>query len=323
MTEVLNSVIELTFFIITIRILIIIATAALITWVVKKVWNAGNKNAPKVHKPKPHNQWTDNWAKNASARPNNRNKYTDPVWPKSEKKWSPTGWYWDEKKGLWIPPDYLNSKQNTKVSEPLTPEERELSKQIHINRSQPTFEEWKATQAKKSPDGAYRYNYIHIPDSETRIEIKIPKTNNPTCKENKAPDNQSKPEIITELEYANTYEAKPILTKNEMRNFRTLDEAAKRKGYTVNLKPRLADIATPRDKDKQYMANFRRISQQHVDFAILDKNLKVIAVVELDDSSHDTEKGKKKDAFKDSVLKDCGYKVIHTRYIWPDILDNV
>lgn len=27
-----------------------------------------------------------------------------------QKKWSPTGWYWDEEKGEWVPPDYLNTE---------------------------------------------------------------------------------------------------------------------------------------------------------------------------------------------------------------------
>lgn len=31
---------------------------------------------------------------------------------KNEPKWYPTGWYWDEKKQSWIPPDYLSKESN-------------------------------------------------------------------------------------------------------------------------------------------------------------------------------------------------------------------
>lgn len=206
------------------------------------------------------------------------------------------------------------------MREPLTPEEKELAKQIHINRSRPTFEEWKAEQMKKPPNGAYHYDYIHIPNNETTIEIKIPKTNK-IVKEEPTLTNTEEQSKAKTSEYANIYEARPILTKNERQNYQTLHEAAIRKGYTVNIKPRLADIASPRNK--KYKADFWRISQKHVDFVILDSNMRVRAVIELDDSSHDTEKGQKRDELVDAVLKDCGYKIIHTRYIWPDILDNI
>lgn len=314
-----------------IGLLMLVGVVALITWVVKKVWNSEGNKSTKTNKPKAHNQWTNDWIQNAQARQNNRYEYTDPIQFRKGEKWSPTGWYWDDKKGKWIPPDYMNSKPNTNMREPLTPEERELAKQIRIDRSHPTFEEWKAAQMKKPPDGAYHYDYIHIPNNETITEVKILRPDKTASvepevksipKEPEKKENKYEP-VKEDSTQANMYEARPILTQNEARNYRTLLEAATRKGYTVNIKPRLADIATPRNKDKQYMANFRRISQKHVDFVILDANMKVRAVVELDDSSHDTEKGKKRDAFVDTVLKDCGYKIIHTRYIWIDILDDI
>lgn len=27
------------------------------------------------------------------------------------KKWSPTGWYWDEDKGVWVPPDFVSEER--------------------------------------------------------------------------------------------------------------------------------------------------------------------------------------------------------------------
>ena len=327
----IETAIGLAFLLVAIRVLIIVGVVALITWVVKKIWNSGNNQKTKANRPKAHNQWTNDWMQNAQARQNNRYEYTDPIQFQKGEKWSPTGWYWDDRKEKWIPPDYLNSKANTRMREPLTPEEQELAKQIRIDRSRPTFEEWKAAQMKKPPDGAYHYDYIHIPNNETITEVKILRPDKIVAKEpekketsvSKAPE---KSETSQNTNHTNNYEAKSILTYNEKRNYKTLKEAADKKGYTVQLKPRMADIAGSRIKDKrdkQFWINFNKIKAKHVDFAILDENLRIVAVIELDDSSHDTPQARERDAFKDSVLKDCGYKVIHTRYIWPDILDNV
>lgn len=280
-----------------------------------------------------------------------KGKWVSPDYSDASKN---TSWKWNEGARMWVDATQMDQRKTEAGYEVvkekwnqlrreeakidslrayvyLTPEERELAKQIQIDRSHPSFEEWKAAQMKKPPDGAYHYDYIHIPNNETITEVKILKPNKTVSKVPEVKTRPKEPEKKEEKfesekkdsEQAQMYEARPILTQNEARNYRTLLEAATRKGYTVNIKPRLADIATPRNKDQQYMANFRRISQKHVDFVILDANTKVRAVIELDDSSHDTEKGKKRDAFVDTVLKDCGYKIIHTRYIWIDILDDI
>lgn len=126
----------------------------------------------------------------------------------------------------------------------------------------------------------------------------------------------------TAKSYQNNYQATPFLTQNELKNYRTLNEAAMRKGYMVNCKVRLADIVKPRN-DPQYMANFSRIKAKHVDFVIVDQNMRIKAIIELDDSSHDRADRKQRDQFVDSILRECGYKVIHTRYITSNILDTI
>lgn len=346
----LNAMVTLAFYALLVRILIILGVVALITWVVKKVWNAGSVQKPKTHKRKAYNQWTNDWMQNAQARQNNRYEYNDPIQFQKEGKWSPTGWYWDDKKGKWIPPDYMNSKSNTNIREPLTPEERELAKQIHIDRSQPSYEEWKAAQMKKPPDGAYHYDYIHIPNNETITEVKILKPNKseikaqerketnasqtpkPNYSQSSVKQDAPKTSVTEKIEkqsksfdnskFKNGYEARDVLTKNEMRNYRTLYEAAVCKGYSVSSKMRLADIVKPRN-EPQYMARFRKISQYHVDFVILDMNMRVKAVIELDDNSHDKPERIEHDRFIDEILQDCGIRIIRTRHIWPDILDDV
>lgn len=109
-------------------------------------YEAEEKRA-KQHK-KQHNQWTDDWLHNATARQNNRYEYTDPSWAQKEKKWSPTGWYYDEEKEKWIPPDYLDSRKNTKIHNYQVYTQAEQDKHIRLSKDGPTFEEWKAARMK-------------------------------------------------------------------------------------------------------------------------------------------------------------------------------
>lgn len=101
-----------------IRLAILIGTAALITWVVKLVWNGGRKNKKTKH--------SDDWLYNAQNRQNMTYEYSDPVIhhnnTKSKKKstwknpqWTPSGWVYNEKTGRWNGPDYLQ-KNGRKMS---------------------------------------------------------------------------------------------------------------------------------------------------------------------------------------------------------------
>ncbi len=56
--------------------------------------------------------------------------------------------------------------------------------------------------------------------------------------------------------------------------------------------------------------------RKRADFVICDKSFKVLAVVELDDRSHDGRE--EQDANRDKLLTDAGYRVIRYRGI-PDI----
>ena len=56
--------------------------------------------------------------------------------------------------------------------------------------------------------------------------------------------------------------------------------------------------------------------RKRADFVICDKSFKVLAVIELDDSSHDGRE--EQDANRDKLLTDAGYRVLRYRGI-PDI----
>jgi len=129
------------------------------------------------------------------------------------------------------------------------------------------------------------------------------------------------PEIT--IDFAHAYQAQPLFTRNEWQNYKTLREVAEVKGYVICPKVRLLDIVRPRNGEQKYKTLLYKIQSRHVDFVICDQNMTIKAIIELDDSTNDTQKGKERDEFVDTVLRSVGYKVIHTRYINHDILDKV
>lgn len=168
------------------RVAIIVGVAALIIWIAKKIWYAGNNSAHLKDKPKVHDQWTEDWVHNASARQNNRYEYSDPV---KEPKWT-----YNERARMWVDAEQMEQERHKQAYEEnrrrwqayeeaeaekeraiererqaqreeqrfidelhrerdsiiLTDEEQNLAKQIKIDRSMPSFEEWKAEQQKKN-----------------------------------------------------------------------------------------------------------------------------------------------------------------------------
>ena len=137
------------------------------------------------------------------------------------------------------------------------------------------------------------------------------------------PETNASPKPEINIDFAHAYQAQPLFTRNEWQNYKTLRDVAEIKGYVICPKVRLLDIVKPRNGEQKYKTLLYKIQSKHVDFVICDQNMTIKAIIELDDSTHDTEKGKERDAFVDTVLRSVGYKVIHTRYINHDILDLI
>ena len=55
------------------------------------------------------------------------------------------------------------------------------------------------------------------------------------------------------------------------------------------------------------------------DFVLVDKSFRVVAVIELDDSTHQSENAKVRDAQRDVMLERAGYKVLRYRQV-PDVV---
>ena len=127
----------------------------------------------------------------------------------------------------------------------------------------------------------------------------------------------------SEIDYTTSYQAKYLLTKNEWYQHKKLKEIADTKGYVICPKVRLLDIVEPKKGEKKYKTLLYKIQAKHVDFLICDNDMHIKAIIELDDNSHNSASRIERDEFVDTILKSVGYKVIHTKYITPDILDII
>lgn len=114
------------------------------------------------------------------------------------------------------------------------------------------------------------------------------------------------------------FKKKYILTKNEYKFYKELRQLTDPKGYQVLTKIRLADIIDV-DKSKiennEYFKYFNKIQSKHIDFVICDKDLNLLMAVELDDNSHNSDKAKKSDDFKNKVLESADIKLVRCRGI--------
>lgn len=122
--------------------------------------------------------------------------------------------------------------------------------------------------------------------------------------------------------YVGKYKSRMLLTKNEWSAYMALKKITDAHDLVICPKVRLIDIVEPKSGNQE-AALRAKVIQKHVDFVICKSNLKIVGVVELDDSSHDTKKRIERDKFVDEILTDVGYTVIHTRYVNEDTLNPI
>lgn len=112
------------------------------------------------------------------------------------------------------------------------------------------------------------------------------------------------------------YLRKNLMTKNEWAFYKQLKPIADEMNLSIMCKTRVADLI---DIEKglnksEWQTAFNRINKKHIDFMLCKpENLYPVLLIELDDSSHDTEKGKQRDEFVEKVLNKAGYKLLRTR----------
>jgi very-short-patch-repair endonuclease len=103
-----------------------------------------------------------------------------------------------------------------------------------------------------------------------------------------------------------------LLSRGEFAFYRVLSQAvASRHG--ISMKTRLADVVRCRP-ELWDTVHGRRLSQKHVDFVIYDRfTAAIVAVVELDDQSHNVPDRRDRDAFVDRVLVALGVAIFRVR----------
>ena len=138
-----------------------------------------------------------------------------------------------------------------------------------------------------------------------------------TVSENKQITTTPQEENQTEIKLEKIpYIRKNLMTKNEWNFYKQLKPVADELNLSVLCKTRVADLV---DIEKgltksEWQTAFNRINKKHIDFILCKpENLYPILLIELDDSSHDTEPRKQRDKFIEKVLDKAGYKLLRTR----------
>lgn len=111
--------------------------------------------------------------------------------------------------------------------------------------------------------------------------------------------------------YAEQYEKTPILTEHEKANYNIMLPVTQRLRLEIFAKVRLADIITPVATGKERQKYFNKIKSKHCDFVLCDSRMNIVAVVEIDDATHQKNERKARYNFTDFVLKDCGIETLH------------
>ena len=124
-------------------------------------------------------------------------------------------------------------------------------------------------------------------------------------------------------QYSQFYQRKLLFTKNEYYEFMKLVSFAKTNQLEVLAKVRLLDLIEPRSEYRRNKKFLYKIQAKHVDFVVTDKKYKIVAIIELDDNSHNRPDRVQRDIFVNEVLRGAGYNVIHTRSITNEVLQGI
>ena len=119
------------------------------------------------------------------------------------------------------------------------------------------------------------------------------------------------------------YQKAWMFTYNEKDAYQKLKPIAEKLGYTVFAKVRLLDLVEPIKRNKKYKTYFWKIQAKHVDFVLCDCKLVARYIIELDDSSHNTQDRIERDNFVDEVVESVGYKIIRVRAITDDLITQL
>lgn len=261
------------------------------------------------------------------------------VYSPSEEQWK-SEWKWNEKTQLWEHP--LSHKSDSEYH--YSKEDLGKNEQTHFHHPDTTFKAQPISITEEKQEEIK----ITIPDDIQEIIEKTKREKTETINQPPKPQEPQKakykqyttmgPRLIytypkaelkptdrevaePELDFKNAYQRKDFFTRNEWQNYKKLKAIADEKGLVVCPKVRLFDIIEPRLDKKRKLTYRYKIQAKHVDFVICDQDMKILAILELDDNSHYDPERIKRDDFVNTILLSVGYTVIHTKYIEYNILD--
>ncbi len=125
--------------------------------------------------------------------------------------------------------------------------------------------------------------------------------------------NQTKDE--NKVESNMPYTKKYLLTKNEWAFYKKIKPICDKNNIHIISKVRLADIIEVKKglDNQERQKYFNKIINKHIDFILCNpENLAILALVELDDKSHERKERIESDNFKNNLFKTVGYKLIRT-----------
>ncbi len=103
---------------------------------------------------------------------------------------------------------------------------------------------------------------------------------------------------------------KGLLSKAEFSFFRVLQQACGGR-YVVCPKVGLGDLVTVKKGTEKWQSYRNKIDRKHIDFVLCDpQTMHVVAAVELDDKSHDSDKARQHDEVKNKACAAAGLPLI-------------
>lgn len=127
---------------------------------------------------------------------------------------------------------------------------------------------------------------------------------------------------LSATNYREAYQARYLLTKRELQEYFKLKQYADARGWLICPKVRLFDLIEPKKGAAKRQTLINKIQSKHVDFVLVDQSMKLIGVLELDDSTHDRADRKQRDSFVRDALEGAGITMIQTRSITEDTLNG-
>lgn len=99
-----------------------------------------------------------------------------------------------------------------------------------------------------------------------------------------------------------------VFNKSEVMLFQELKKQIP-EGYHIFPKMRLADIMETTATGREFHGQFNRISKKHIDFLVCNQSYKPILAIELNGSSHQTDRARKNDEFKKKAFESIGLRL--------------